>query len=64
MVGLEWLEISMKKIDIKRLKIRDEVTRTEHFNSGAGTHRSLKDKHKDRNSKQSKKLKNELRRYL
>ena len=54
----------MKKIDIKRLKIRDEITRTEHFNPGAGIHKSLKDKYKDRNSKQSKKLKNELRRYL
>ena len=43
----------MRNIDIKRLKIRDEITRTEHFNSSAGTHRSLKDKHKDRNSKQS-----------
>ena len=54
----------MKNIDIRKLKIRDEVTRTEHFSSGVGTHRSLKNKHKDRNSKQSKKLKNELRRYL
>ena len=54
----------MKNIDIRKLKVRDEVTRTEHFNSGVGTHRSLKDKHKDRNSKQSKKLKNELKRYL
>lgn len=54
----------MKKINIKRLKVRDEVTRLEHFNSGTGTHKSLKDKYKDRNSKQSKKLKNGLRRYL
>ena len=54
----------MRNIDIRKLKIRDEVTRTEHFNSGTGTHRSLKDKCKDRNSKQSKKLKNELKRYL
>lgn len=54
----------MKNIDIRKLKVRDEVTRTEHFNPGVGTHRSLKDKHKDRNSKQSKKLKSKLRRYL
>lgn len=49
---------------IDRVKVRDEVTRLEHFNHACGTHASLKDKKRNRNSKVSQRSKNNLKKYL
>lgn len=49
---------------IERVKVRDEVTRLEHFNHACGGHKSLRDKKRDRNSKQSKRVKNQLRNFM
>lgn len=52
-----------KKKKVK--KVRDYVAMQEYMNgTGVGAHRSLKDRKKDRKSKESKKEINELKKFL